>query len=66
LKPLKYLLITKKSGLNSELSEDSKLREVVKNVLNLFVSINTVVTFTKNVAPIAIAASDIASKDFLN
>lgn len=56
--------------LNAELSqavsEDSKLKETIKKVLNLFGNINTVVTFTKNVAPIAIEASTIASKYFLN
>ncbi|NRT73612.1 hypothetical protein [Clostridium beijerinckii] len=56
--------------LNKELSEavgdDSKLKETIKNILNLFGNINTVVTFTKNVAPIAIEASEIASRFFLN
>lgn len=56
--------------LNAELSEavskDSNLKETVKKVLNLFGNINTVVTFTKNIAPIAIEASTVASKFFLN
>ncbi|WP_252246718.1 hypothetical protein [Clostridium sp. ZBS4] len=56
--------------LNKELSEETsrnvKLKETLITVLNLLGNINTVVTFTKNVVPIVIEASDIAKKLFLN
>lgn len=56
--------------LNRELSEISSenydVKETLKKVLNLFGSINTMVTFGKNVAPMLNEASEVAKKFFLS
>ena len=52
--------------LSEETNENSKFKETLIQVLNLFGNINTAVTFVKNVTPIAIEASDIAKKFFLS
>ncbi|WP_415338255.1 hypothetical protein, partial [Clostridium perfringens] len=55
---------------NRELSEISSenydVKETLKKVLNLFGSINTMVTFGKNVAPMLNEASEVAKKFFLS
>lgn len=56
--------------LNKELSElsnkNSTLKETLMKVLNLFGSINTIVTFGKNMTPMLTEATEIAKNFFLN
>lgn len=56
--------------LNNELSElsksDTTVKETLKKVLNLFGSINTVLTFSKNMTPMLKEATEIAKNFFFN
>ena len=55
--------------LNKELSElsnkDTTVKKTLKKTLNLLGSINTVLTFSKNVAPMLPEASEIVKNFFL-
>jgi len=53
-------------SLSEEASKNSNVKEVLKQVLNLLGSINTSITFVKNIAPIALEATDRVKNLFLS